>query len=95
MIKTIKIISLVLCGLMIYAFIGGVTFGAFSARYPGGRCHAEDERPAWPEAHCHSINKDALDMAVFWPASVPIWGLMEGATRIGRFGNDIFKEATQ
>jgi len=92
MIKDIKNISLVVCALVLYTFIGGVSYAAFDSVHPS-RCHVKEEKSLRPEAHCHS--NDGVAFGVLWPVMMPLWGAIEAGIRVSHFGMDAFQEITQ
>lgn len=72
MIKLVKKISYIMCGLLIYSFIGGLTYSMHEHFYPGN-----DVR--WVDGDGRTIaNHDgSMYVSVLWPASIPIWGGFE------------------
>lgn len=66
MIKTIKQISLIMCGLLIYSFIGGLTYSVHEHFYPGSDVLMKiSDSPK---------RNGSKYVAVGWPAGLPIWG---------------------
>lgn len=69
MIKFVKKLSYVICGLLIYSFIGGLTYSVHEHFYPGN-----DIR--WANPHKARGNA-STGIGVIWPISLPAWGGVE------------------
>ena len=72
MIKFIKKLSYLVCGLFIYAFIGGLTYSVHEHFYPGS--DVKWSNPKKPDGNA------SVGVGVVWPVSLPIWGGVEAIT---------------
>lgn len=77
MIKTVKLITQIVVGLMIYSFIGGMTYNVHERFYPG--LTPVDSGPPFPGSEF---------MGLLWPVTIPVWGALELASAVGDLGDE-------
>ncbi len=72
MIKFVKRLSYVMCGLLIYSFIGGLTYSVHEHFYVGGDVVIWSER-----GKPRQIGNGSVYVGIGWPVGLPIWGGVE------------------